>query len=53
VTLAYTALIIASVVLFAKRPLILFAILVPSTVALMVITARTTRGGWHWRWGSD
>jgi hypothetical protein len=23
------------------------------TVALMVVCARTTRGGWRWRWGED
>jgi hypothetical protein len=22
-----------------------------STIALMIICARTTKGGWHWRWG--
>jgi hypothetical protein len=52
VTLGYTALIFASIFVFAKRPLVLFAILIPATVALMVITARTTRGGWRWRWGN-
>ena len=36
---------------FAERPLILAAILVPATIVLMVITARTTRGSWCWRWG--
>ena len=36
---------------FAERPLILGATLVPATIVLMVITARTTRGGWRWRWG--
>jgi hypothetical protein len=36
---------------FALRPLAMFAILVPVVVALLVITNRTTRGGWRWRWG--
>jgi hypothetical protein len=36
---------------FADRPIIVFAILVPAVVALLVIAARTTRGGWRWRWG--
>jgi hypothetical protein len=38
---------------FAHRPIIAFAIMVPAVVALLVITARTTRGGWRWRWGED
>lgn len=27
------------------------SIVVMLTVAFSVIAARTTRGGWHWRWG--
>jgi hypothetical protein len=52
VTLGYTGLIFASIFQFRQRPLALIAILVPATVALMVISARTTRGGWRWRWGN-
>lgn len=39
--------------LFGERPLILFAIVIPATVALIAIASRTTRGGWKWRWGDD
>jgi len=52
VTLVFIAVAVASTVVFRQRPLVLFAILVPATVTLMVITARTTRGGWRWRWGN-
>jgi hypothetical protein len=38
---------------FAGRPLILASILAPATIVLLVITARTTRGGWRWRWGNS
>jgi amino acid transporter len=37
----------------AQRPLELFAILTPLVIAFMVIGAKTTRGGWRWRWGDD
>jgi hypothetical protein len=40
-------------VIFTTKPLVIVAILVPLTAALLVITARTTRGGWRWRWGKD
>jgi hypothetical protein len=33
------------------RGLIFASIVVPATLILMAITARTTRGGWRWRWG--
>ena len=37
---------------FEDRPLVVLAILVPATLVLLLIAARTTRGGWRWRWGS-
>ena len=27
------------------------AIVIPAIIALFVVTAWTTRGGWRWRWG--
>jgi hypothetical protein len=36
---------------FGDRPQLVFAALAPLTVVLMVISAKTTRGGWRWRWG--
>ena len=36
---------------FRDRPPMLLAILAPFAIAFMVICARTTRGGWRWRWG--
>ncbi len=41
----------AATTFFAKRPLVFASILAPAVAILMVITARTTRGGWRWRWG--
>ena len=32
-------------------PLAIVAILVPATLVLVLVSARTTRGGWRWRWG--
>ena len=51
VTLGYAAVLIGASLLFRAKPLQLIAIIVPLTVVLMVICARTTRGGWRWRWG--
>jgi hypothetical protein len=31
----------------------LIASLAPITIAFLVICARTTRGGWRWRWGDE
>ena len=33
--------------------LVMVALLIPLTATLIVITARTTRGGWRWRWGDE
>jgi hypothetical protein len=38
-------------VLFKDKPLVTLAIIVPVVVLFLVICARTTRGGWRWRWG--
>jgi hypothetical protein len=51
ITLGYVAVVIAISVILKDRPLQLVAIVIPLTVVLMVICARTTRGGWRWRWG--
>ena len=51
ITIGFMAIAIGAAIAFATQPLILLSILVPATTALLVITARTTRGGWRWRWG--
>jgi len=38
---------------FGDQPLMLVGIIIPMAVTLMVITAKTTRGGWRWRWGNE
>ena len=38
---------------FAERPMVVAAIMVPATLLLLLVTSRTTRGGWRWRWGKD
>ena len=52
-TLVFAALVVGIGVEFQDRPFIMFAIIVPLTVLLLVIAARTTRGGWRWRWGDE
>ncbi|HEY6662388.1 MAG TPA: hypothetical protein VIZ66_05645 [Sphingomicrobium sp.] len=51
VMLAFFAVVGVDTYFFALRPLVLIAVLVPAIVALLVVTSRTTRGGWRWRWG--
>ena len=53
VTLGYSALIIGLVAALRQRPVQLVAAGIPPTVVFLVICARTTRGGWRWRWGGD
>lgn len=52
-TLSFVAVAGAVSVVFSDRLLVTIAIMLPVTVAFLVITARTTRGGWRWRWGDD
>ena len=53
VTLVYAGAAVAAAALFRDRALQMMAILIPLTVAFLVIASRTTRGGWRWRWGED
>jgi hypothetical protein len=43
----------AGVCLGPHHPLAFVAILIPMTIAFMVIAAQHTRGGWKWRWKGD
>lgn len=36
---------------FGPENLFALSIVIPATLALLIIMARTTRGGWRWRWG--
>jgi hypothetical protein len=37
--------------LLHDKPLAFAGVLLPATAVLILIVAKTTRGGWHWRWG--
>lgn len=50
-TLGFVALAIVIARLFRQQPVRLVAALAPVLIAFIVICARTTRGGWRWRWG--
>lgn len=47
----YFVVVAGLVVALRNRPAALIAALLPPTFAFIVITAKTTRGGWRWRWG--
>jgi hypothetical protein len=51
VTLAYVALIVVGGLWLHDHLLQFVAIAVPVTLVFCVLCARTTRGGWRWRWG--
>jgi hypothetical protein len=51
VLIGYLAIVGGSLALFHDRPLVPLAIMLPATAIVLLIAARTTRGGWRWRWG--
>ena len=53
ITAAFVIVAAATVIALARRPLLMLAILVPAVAIYAIVAARTTRGGWHWRWGGD
>jgi hypothetical protein len=50
-TIGFAGLVTLLSAAFAKHPLQLIAAVIPPTIIFIVICARTTRGGWRWRWG--
>ena len=50
-TIGFIAIVWASVFFFHDRPQVIVAVLAPLTIIFMIIAAKTTRRGWHWRWG--
>jgi hypothetical protein len=52
-TAAFVVVIVVLGLLFRGEPIKLIAAIAPFLVAFLVICARTTRGGWRWRWGIE
>lgn len=53
VTLAFVLATALLAVALGRRPMQLMAAIIPISAAFIVTCARTTRGGWRWRWGED
>jgi len=47
----YIAIVVAGGMLLEGSWLAQGAIVIPATAVLLLVIARTTRGGWRWRWG--
>jgi hypothetical protein len=50
-TIGFVLVCVVTGLLFARKPAVFIAVLVPITVTFITIAARTTKGGWRWRWG--
>jgi hypothetical protein len=53
VTLVYVAIVGVIAARFRENFLQFFVLVIPVTTTFIVIAARTTRGGWRWRWGDE
>ena len=53
VTIAYVLFVIVVVARFHERPLQMIGVMALPTTVFVLTCARTTRGGWRWRWGGD
>ena len=52
-TIGFVILVSLLGIAFARHPAQLIAAVIPPTIIFVVISARTTRGGWRWRWGEE
>ena len=53
VTLGFVAIMIILAFTLRRHPVQLFAAVIPLITVFAVICAKTTRGGWRWRWGGE
>jgi len=53
VTLLYVAGMAVAIWLIRRSPLAFASVAIICTVAFVAVSARTTRGGWKWRWGEE
>ena len=51
VLLGFIAIVLVLAFTLGRRPIQMIAALIPVFVLFTVICARTTKGGWRWRWG--
>lgn len=47
----FMAIVTGAGLLLKDKPGLAATIVFPALAGLLIITARTTRGGWRWRWG--
>ncbi len=52
-TLVYAGAMVGAALLLRNNHLQMIAIFIPLTAVFLIISAKTTRGGWRWRWGED
>jgi hypothetical protein len=52
-TLGFVTVVAAVAVVLRNNAVQLIAALTPVTIVFLIICARTTRGGWRWRWGDE
>lgn len=50
-TIVYIAIMAASAILVETQTAAMISVMVLATGLFVLIAARTTRGGWRWRWG--
>lgn len=53
VMIGFTLLVLGLAFALHDRPVALIAALTLPSIAFIIITAKTTRGGWRWRWGEE
>jgi len=51
VTVAFLAIVTAAGFFMERSPWAAGSVIFTATAAFLIICAKTTRGGWRWRWG--
>ena len=50
VTAAFVAIVAIAGLMLDGKPALQATIVLPALIGLLIVAAKTTRGGWRWRW---
>jgi hypothetical protein len=53
VLIGFIAIVVLLAATIRRQPAQLIAALVPTSALFILICAKTTKGGWRWRWGDE
>lgn len=52
-TVVFAGALTLAIIFLQRSPIALASVVVTISILFIILSSRTTRGGWHWRWGKE